>query len=90
MGDIYRSAAYGNAVESGLNNRVLLSMETSAQFMAFAGRHIQLFPETGLICTVRDVGRRAVVARGEDSFIHHDDGSDAAADASAAASEPSS
>ena len=65
-----------DAVEGGLYDDVLLSVNTPAYFVPFSGGDIHLIPQTAKLKAVLKPGRSAIIACGEYVFVLHRNGTD--------------
>ncbi len=78
---IERRAVNIRSMLGSLDNRILLGMETSADFVPLPGRDSPLFAETSAIETMLNTRRCAVIARGKNIPVLHDHGTNLAAKA---------
>jgi hypothetical protein len=57
-----------------LDNGILLSVKTPAEFMAFSGGNTKLFTKAAHIQTVGEAGRSSIVTCGQDLLIFNKNG----------------
>jgi hypothetical protein len=82
--DIYIASQKTDSSSSGINDGILLSMDTSAKFVAMSVRDVELIPETGAVFkTALGFSRRSNVACRDDLVIADDDRSDRASETGA-------
>lgn len=78
VGTVECAAAKSDAVQSALNNRVLLGMNSPAKFMTLARWNMTLFPETPGFGAMLDARRCAIIAGSQDMLVPDDDRPDLA------------
>jgi len=61
MSGIYSTALEADAVEGGLNDNILLGVDSPADFMPLPGWYLKLIPETAQLKAVLETSRGAVV-----------------------------
>jgi hypothetical protein len=84
VGAVKGGAVDVGAVLGGLDDGVLLGVQSSAYLMPFSGRDSELFAQAAAVKTVLNAGRRSVVARCQDVFILYENSADPAAQAGSA------
>jgi len=84
MGAIEHRVSGAGAIETSLDDGVLLRVHTPAEFMVLSGGHILLFPQATHIGAMSYTFGTAVVAAGEYLVVFHEDSAYLAAQTSAA------
>jgi len=65
-----------DAVPGGLDDGILLGMQTATEFMAFAGRNIKPFPQTTGVVAMADTGRHSIITGSQDVPLLDQNGAD--------------
>jgi hypothetical protein len=71
---VKRCPLNSHAMVGGLNDCILLGMETPAEFMSLSRRDVQLLAKAASIQAVFDTGWGSIVPRGQNLFIFHKKG----------------
>ena len=61
-------------MKGSLNDRILLGVDSPAEFMPLTRRDLELFTQTPDLTAMPDVAWSPIVPGGQDAFIFHDDG----------------
>ena len=73
---VERGAFDARAVFGGLDDRILLGMQSAAYLVPLAGRNAELFAQAPAVSAVLYAGGGAVIPRGENVPVFHDNGPD--------------
>ena len=76
VGHIDMSTTHRDAMQSALDDRILLSMQAAADLLALSGWNIQLLAKTSRFAAVREARWRTVIAGAQDALVLDDHGPD--------------